>query len=197
MEGDMNVKRVLSEVEFQLIALNSTLVNRWRIDFSDWGNFKFHHGDIFSFGSADAIVSPANSFGYMDGGIDAIYIDKFGEQLQTDLINKIKREKYGELIVGDSLLVEIPRFEHQSDPKFKYLISAPTMRHPMDVSSTKNAYLAFRAVLINIYEHNINYPHQKITKVICPGLAVGIGRMAEHRASRQMASAYYSITNPT
>lgn len=29
----------------------------------------------------------------------------------------------------------------------KYLISAPTMRVPEDVSDTVNAYLAFRAVL--------------------------------------------------
>jgi hypothetical protein len=29
----------------------------------------------------------------------------------------------------------------------EYLISAPTMRVPMDVSNTVNAYLAFRAVI--------------------------------------------------
>ena len=31
--------------------------------------------------------------------------------------------------------------------QIKYLISAPTMRVPMDVSKTVNAYLAFRACL--------------------------------------------------
>jgi hypothetical protein len=30
----------------------------------------------------------------------------------------------------------------------KYLISAPTMRVPMDVSDTSNAYLAFRAIIL-------------------------------------------------
>lgn len=30
----------------------------------------------------------------------------------------------------------------------KYLISAPTMRIPMDVDTTPNAYLAFRAVIL-------------------------------------------------
>ena len=36
----------------------------------------------------------------------------------------------------------------KSDGKqIKYLISAPTMRVPMDVSKTVNAYLAFRACL--------------------------------------------------
>ena len=35
--------------------------------------------------SADAIVSPANSFGYMDGGIDLVYLHRFGWELQTAL----------------------------------------------------------------------------------------------------------------
>ena len=30
----------------------------------------------------------------------------------------------------------------------KYLISAPTMRVPMDVCNTANAYLAFRAIIL-------------------------------------------------
>lgn len=37
-----------------------------------------------------------------------------------------------------------------NDPKgvIKYLISAPTMRIPADIRGTVNAYLAFRATLI-------------------------------------------------
>ena len=30
---------------------------------------------------ADAIVSPANSFGFMDGGIDMVYSKRFGWQM--------------------------------------------------------------------------------------------------------------------
>ena len=37
------------------------------------------YGDIFKGApAADAIVSPANSFGFMDGGIDYAYSDHFG-----------------------------------------------------------------------------------------------------------------------
>ena len=37
------------------------------------------HGDIFS-RPADALVSPANSFGFMDGGIDLAYSRRFGDR---------------------------------------------------------------------------------------------------------------------
>ncbi len=36
---------------------------------------------------------------------------------------------------------------HNEGKPIKYLISAPTMRVPEDVSDTTNSYLAFRAVL--------------------------------------------------
>jgi O-acetyl-ADP-ribose deacetylase (regulator of RNase III) len=29
--------------------------------------------------ACDAVVSPANSFGFMDGGIDAVYLSLFGK----------------------------------------------------------------------------------------------------------------------
>lgn len=74
-------------------------------------------------------------------------------------LQALLREDYnGELLVGQAVIIKTlspndssKKFE---DPKFnegkliKYLISAPTMRVPMDVIHTVNAYLAFRAVII-------------------------------------------------
>ena len=52
---------------------------------------------------------------------------------------------------GDAII--IPTYppdadENKEEGSIKYLISAPTMRVPMNVSETVNAYLAFRACLI-------------------------------------------------
>ena len=45
-------------------------------------NTQISEGDIFEGGpEADAIVSPANSFGFMDGGIDMVYSRHFGWQM--------------------------------------------------------------------------------------------------------------------
>ena len=44
----------------------------------------------------------------------------------------------------------------------KYLISAPTMRVPMDVANTANAYLAFRAIILaGIYGYKMKLDQQK------------------------------------
>jgi O-acetyl-ADP-ribose deacetylase (regulator of RNase III) len=61
-------------------------------------------GDIFET-KADAIVSPANSFGYMDGGIDAVYLERFGAGLQARLQAVLREEHHGELPVGHAVVV--------------------------------------------------------------------------------------------
>ena len=88
--------------------------------------------------TADAIVSPANSFGYMDGGIDGVYAQRFGPEMCGRLHVLIKAAWDGELPVGCAVVVET------GDRAIPYLVGAATMRVPMDVSETVNAYLAFR-----------------------------------------------------
>ena len=90
--------------------------------------------DIFTAGPADAIISPANSFGRMVGGIDAVYVRKFGSGLQDIVTLAFCKQPCGLLPVGKAVVVptgsaNIPR-----------MISAPTMRVPGPVADTRNAY---------------------------------------------------------
>lgn len=150
----------------------------------------------------DAIVSPANSFGFMDGGIDMVYIRHFGWQMQHRLQAVLKEDYNGELPVGQAAIIKTlsandsnKKFE---DPKFnegkliKYLISAPTMRVPLNVTDTVNAYLAFRAVIIAVKEHNkaVENPEDQITSVLCPGLGTAVGEMPPKRCAFQMRQAF-------
>lgn len=137
-------------------------------------------GDIFD-ATADAIVSPANSFGFMDGGIDLAYSERFGWDLQERLQDLLRREYAGELPVGQAVIVE----SHAED--IPWLVSAPTMRVPADVSGTVNAYLAFRAALLAVRRHR---DEPRIERLLCPGLCTAIGRMPPARAARQMAQAW-------
>lgn len=139
-------------------------------------------GNIFG-AVADAVISPANSFGFMDGGIDLIYTGRFGWELQDRLRKQIRQEHAGELPVGQALVIET------YDEQIPYLVSAPTMRVPSDVSASVNAYLAFRAALRTIQAHNRAHPGA-IRSVLCPGLCTAIGRMPGERSARQMAAAY-------
>ena len=142
----------------------------------------FLWGDIFEL-KADAIVSPANSFGYMDGGIDLVYVQRFGWELQDRLQSHLKEQHDGELPVGQATIVET------LDTEIPYLISAPTMRVPANVSTTLNAYLAFRAAIRAVKQHNVEN-EMPIRSVLCPGLCTAIGRMPADLAARQMAAAY-------
>jgi O-acetyl-ADP-ribose deacetylase (regulator of RNase III) len=146
---------------YQLRDIDGEVVQAWTRHFEDIENVSISCGDIFAL-EADAIVSPANSFGYMDGGIDLVYLKRFGWELQTRLQSHLKEHHDGELPVGQATIVET------LDPDIPFLVSAPTMRVPMNVSNTLNAYLAFRAAIRAVRQHN-KTDARPIRKVLCPG----------------------------
>jgi O-acetyl-ADP-ribose deacetylase (regulator of RNase III) len=172
----------MSAVTFHLRDIDPDVVRSWKKHFKGIDNVQVSAGDIFE-SSADAIVSPANSFGYMDGGIDLVYVHRFGWELQGRLQSRLKEQHDGELPVGDATIVET------LDTAIPYLISAPTMRVPMNVSKTPNAYLAFRAAIRAVKQHNAE-SDRPIRSLLCPGLCTAIGRMQPDMAAKQMAAAY-------
>jgi O-acetyl-ADP-ribose deacetylase (regulator of RNase III) len=169
-------------VRFLLRDNNLAVVEAWHQHFSGVVDVSVAAADIFA-EPADAIVSPANSFGFMDGGIDLVYSLRFGWTLEQRLRALLRSDHDGELPVGQAVIIET------SDPQFPWLVSAPTMRIPMDVSRTVNAYLAFRAVIRAVRLHNQAAP-RPIESVLCPGLGTAIGRMDPKVCARQMHAAY-------
>ena len=169
-------------LDFELRDVNPDVVNAWQKYFRGIANVTISLGDIFAT-SADAIVSPANSFGYMDGGIDLVYLHRFGWDLQTRLQTHLREEHDGELPVGQATIIET------FDATMPYLVSAPTMRVPMMVANTVNAYLSFRAAIRAVKLRNREAPGT-IRRVLCPGLCTAIGEMPAELCARQMAAAY-------
>ena len=133
--------------------------------------------------SCDAIVSPANSFGFMDGGVDYAISMRLGWDLQFELQRKIKALPEGELLVGKAMVIET------DDEVIPFLISAPTMRVPMsfNIATSVNAYLAMKATLIAAITHD------KIEYIAIPGFCTGVGGMQPIVAARQMYRAYLEI----
>ncbi len=186
---------MLPALQLHLRDLSSALVTAWRQEFADLPGVTISHGDIFSEREgtlsseapidvrADAIVSPANSFGFMDGGIDAVYTYQLGPQVQERLQELLAQEHGGELPVGCAVIVPTGREE------IPWCISAPTMRVPSDVSETVNAYLALRASLRAVLAHNATAKHP-IRTVLCPGLGTAVGRMPPARCAKQMKEAW-------
>lgn len=174
--------------KIHLRDINADVVEAWRAAFSDTGGVEVSLGDIFEH-EADAILSPANSFGYMDGGIDLLYSRYFGWDLQTNLQALLTQQHYGELPVGQAIVLAT------GHDRFPLLVSAPTMRVPMRIDQTVNVYLAFRAALIAVLSHNADVD-EAIQSLLVPGLGTGVGAMPPTRAARQMRLAYRSSRRP-
>lgn len=134
---------------------------------------------------AEVIASAGNSFGMMDGGIDKII--NYNLNFISSNVQEILRERYfGECPVGDCILVKT---DHQ---KFKYLCYAPTMRVPENVSTTINAYLALKSVLIKCLNH-------KVKSVVVPLFCGGAGEMPVNKICHQyrmaLESLYFNFNN--
>ena len=60
-----------------LSAVESSLADAWQEHCGDVPDVTIQRGSILDL-KVDAVVSPANSFGFMDGGIDHLYSHHFG-----------------------------------------------------------------------------------------------------------------------
>ena len=135
------------------------------------------------------MVSAANSFGLMDGGVDLAIIRYFGDGLMKRVQEHIIEEYLGEQPVGTSIVVET------GHPKHPYIAHTPTMRVPMEIARTDNVYLAMWALLIAVRKHNQN--KQPLIKTLaCPGLGTATGKVPVNEAARQMALAYTHFLKP-
>ena len=170
--------------------IKQEMCNAWTHFFKGIEDVEVSCGHILKDVQADAIVSPANSYGFMDGGIDAIYTMHWGQQMQDRLQELLRNEYDGELPVGEAVIIET------GGDDIKWLISAPTMRVPMPVDKTVNAYLAFRAILRTVKKWNKKY-HQatrnQINTILCPGLGTAVGQMPYHTCAKQMFFAYVTV----
>jgi O-acetyl-ADP-ribose deacetylase (regulator of RNase III) len=129
---------------------------------------------------ADALVSPANSFGFMTGGIDLHYKNYFGQVIEDDLRKIIGSEFNNELLVGQAISVKIS--DRPPLVKYKYMIAAPTMRVPENVSHTINAYLAAKAALIEALRIGVD-------SIVFPGLGTGTGGLLPTDCAKQVDAA--------
>ena len=68
----------------KLYYRDSNLGNAWKFYFNDFPNVELLEENICNT-DCDAIVSPANSFGFMDGGLDYQLSEKYGWDLQEKL----------------------------------------------------------------------------------------------------------------
>jgi len=172
-----------------LVDSNPKLCDKWRQVFFSYPEVKILEGTYFQ-QSADAIVSPANSLGIMDGGLDLAIRNELGFQVETEIQEVILNKYHGEMPIGSA---EIINTNHD---RWSYMIAAPTMRIPENIAFTLNAYNAFRAILIAINSFNEFQPKKSIKSLVCSGLGTGVGSMDSVKCAAQMRAAYKLIKEP-
>jgi O-acetyl-ADP-ribose deacetylase (regulator of RNase III) len=177
-----------------LTAVELSLYTAWKEYCGDLEGVTLHQGSILDV-ECDAVVSPANSFGFMDGGIDMIYTQHFGWQVQERLQQRIAVKHHGELLVGAAEIVET------DNERIPFVIAAPTMRVPLILHpDTTHPYLAARATLLlvkhGVFTHG-PYVGERIgdfvQRVAFPGLGTGVGRVHPRLCARQVRAAIEDV----
>lgn len=175
-----------------LFDRNREMCEAWRNEFVSYigtenGNLvSISLGDFQQLEPADCIVSPANSFGIMDGGLDLVLKNYFGSHhIQEEVQTKIRELYLGEQPVGTSLIIET------DDPRYPWLAHTPTMRIPKRIDGTENVYNAMRAVLIAVEQHNKYSDKFAIETIAIPGLGAATGNVPKQKVARQMLLAWH------
>ena len=130
-----------------------------------------------------AFVSPANSLGFMDGGIDYVLSRIMFPNIESKVKEAFASKRFKTLLgrpylpIGKAVTV-------QTQHPDVFLIAAPTMWLPQDVRGTHNAYHAMYAILEEASKQpNINH-------IVLCGLCTGCGMMDAITAIQQMHQAH-------
>ncbi len=201
MENRLGFKLVLAGFDEQLY-------NEFVRAFSGFGPEVECHQGRFEDVDFDCVVSAANSFGLMDGGVDQCITDYFGVQMMHRVQSRIIQEFAGEQPVGTSIIVPGLTVDMIGSNarlnRMKYVAHTPTMRIPKSVEGSDNAYMAMKSALLAVQAHNkvIDLDPfkreglERINTLVTPGLATLTGRIPLDKAANQMALATYHVMNP-
>jgi O-acetyl-ADP-ribose deacetylase (regulator of RNase III) len=120
----------------------------WKQQFLGLSHVEIVNGRFEDLEEFDCMVSAADSFGLMDGGVDLAITDYFGVELKYRVQEKIIRDYLGEQPVGTSFIVET------GNPKHRFVAHTPTMRVPMRIATTDYVFAAMWAMLVAVHQHN-------------------------------------------
>lgn len=185
-------------MKIYLLDINKEMTDAWQKYFDlpnveivneDFATFINKHSDI------EAIVSPANSFGLMDGGYDKAITDYFGKQLMKDVQDVIVKDWYGEQPVGTSISVPILNrfYDKQIDDERMLqcnpiLIHTPSMRTPEQIIDSRIVYQCMRTTLIEALK-------QDVDSIVIPAFGGLTGKVPYDVIAKMMFFAYEQIYN--
>ncbi|MCN9243797.1 macro domain-containing protein [Streptomyces sp. RY43-2] len=166
----MTADRPQTPLRVVLTDVNTAVVEAWRAAFADTPEIEIRKGSILD-EDVDAWVSPTNSRGRMDGGVDAVIKRYLGAGIQLRVQKAIRDRFAGSLPVGSAVCVA------SGAVKPRFLISTPTMEtSSQNVSETLNVALACAAAFQAIHQQNKKAPGS-IQSVALVGMGARTGRV--------------------
>lgn len=175
-------------MQLYLLDCNKLMVNAWKKYFhpifDGIAPVEFIRNDFVSFmrlhdRPIDAIVSPANAYGLMNGGYDAALTEYFGNDLQAAVQDKIVKEWFGEQPVGTSISLKIPNTD-------MLLIHTVTMRTPSAIEDPTIIYQCMRTTLMEAIENHCE-------SVVIPAFGGFTGKLEPDVIAKMMYLAYLQI----
>jgi O-acetyl-ADP-ribose deacetylase (regulator of RNase III) len=175
---------------FYLRDLNPEVVKAFNQFFSRGGRVEISEGDVMDLDTT-AIITPANSFGIMEGGLGDC-LNKISQGKLENRIRKMIQDKHaGEMPVGQAEIIK------SGMDKPQFVVVAPTVRVPIRQTNTNtNTYLATRAALRTLaaYMREANENGgAKIESVALVGMGTGGAKCPPAVAAFQMYEAYCQV----
>lgn len=173
-----------------LCAVSEPLAQAWDAACGERPDIVVHRGSVLDV-PAQAVVSPANSFGWMRGGVDAVYAQAF-PAVEQRVRSAVLAYHGGELPVGQALIVPTGIAAPE------WLISAPTMRSPGErlPPDTVHPYLAARAVFRLWLEGSLEHGdpvRTAVSTIALPGMGTGVGGVSPHTCAHQVIAAWDEV----
>ena len=164
-------------IALHLVDIDAAVADALGAAFSTYPEVIVQQGDLLELAHGVAL-SPANSQGFMDGGIDRWYSSFFGPAFSKRVRDAVLSQPEGHLPIGAAVAVPTG---HQ---RITHVVLAPTMISPEHVPP-ENAYRALRAALRLMKRSPELGP-----TLYSPGLTTLVGGVAPADAAREMALAY-------
>jgi O-acetyl-ADP-ribose deacetylase (regulator of RNase III) len=170
-------------VKVVLCDINPKMVKAWRDTFEENPEVEIMQGSMTDM-QTSAWVSPTNSAGRMDGGLDLVIKKFLGDKVEKLVQQQIAANYSGKMPLGRTTCVPTGKVM----PAF--LISTPTMvGSNEDISDTLNVALACAGAFQAVHTQNENEP-ATIRSIALPGLGANTGRVPVDICADLMWTAY-------
>ena len=177
----------MQKMKLDLVTNSAGMAEAWEDAFRGYKGVTAHCCDFRAFigqhPEVDAVVSPANAYGLMDGNYDRAISEEFGPALAERVRAVILEQFCGEQPVGTSFSVPIPGREDI------LLIHTPTMRAPSPIVDPLVVYQCMRTTLMEVMRTSRQ-------RIVVPAFGGACGFLPFKKIAMLMWEAYLQIADP-